>query len=214
MPSQLRTRSELDVLSAIERGEVVTQMALTKRIGISIGLVNSLLKRGIRKGYVKAHQVPYRRYAYYLTPSGFTEKSRLVAEYLDTSLRFYRTARTAYADLMASARRAGMRRIVLVGRGELAEIAVLAAWGEGIKLQAILDWEANDDRFCGLKVVPSLDEAGPIEAAVVTESRRPQQTYNELRKHLPDEKVLAPELLKITRGRQPPPVDRRGEEVP
>lgn len=201
MPPRLGTRAELDVLTAIERGEVVTQMALTKRVGISIGLINGLLRRAMRKGYVKARQLPYKRYAYCLTSNGFAEKSRLVAQYLEASLHFFRTARSEYAELMVRASQGGARRLVLVGRGELAEIAVLAAWGEGIKLQAIVDWQANDDHFCGLKVVGSLDEIGSVDAVVITESRKPQQTYEELRKRMPDTQVLAPALLKIARDR-------------
>src|SRR3546814_3103683 len=84
---------------AIERGEVVTQVALKQRIGVSVGLINALLKRSVHKGYVKVRKVPYRRYAYYLTPQGFGEKSRLVAKYLETSLSFFREARSQYAEL-------------------------------------------------------------------------------------------------------------------
>ena len=130
-----RTRESnpnLDVLTAVEQGVVVTQAALTKRIGISIGLINALLKRAILMGYVKTRQAPYKRYVYYLTPKGFAKKSRLVAEYLDSSLRFFRSARGQYAELMAAAGKAGMTRLVLVGSGELAEIAVLAAWSEDV----------------------------------------------------------------------------------
>ena len=85
LASDPRIQSELDVLTAVEQGVVVTQAALTKRIGISIGLINALLKRAILMGYVKTRQAPYKRYIYYLTPKGFAKKSRLVAEYLDSS---------------------------------------------------------------------------------------------------------------------------------
>src|SRR5262245_59448742 len=128
--SEPRLQSELDVLTAVEQGVVVTQASLTKRIGLSIGLINALLKRAIMMGYVKTRQAPYKRYVYYLTPKVFAQKSRLVARYLDYSLRFFRAARGEYAELFAAAGKAGMTRLVLVGSGELAEIAVLAAWGE------------------------------------------------------------------------------------
>ena len=101
MAADPRIQSELDVLTAVEQGAVVTQATLTKRIGISIGLINALLKRAILKGYVKTRQAPYKRYAYYLTPEGFAKKSRLVTEYLDHSLRFFRSARSQYAELIA-----------------------------------------------------------------------------------------------------------------
>ncbi|WP_205944564.1 hypothetical protein [Pelagibius litoralis] len=77
---------ELNLFTAVEQGEVMTQVALKQQVGVSVGLV----KRAVNKGYVKACQVPYRRYAYYLTPQGFWEKNRLVAKYLETSLSFFR----------------------------------------------------------------------------------------------------------------------------
>src|SRR6185369_13008616 len=108
-----KSNSELEFLTAIERGEVVTQMTLRKRIGVSIGLVNALLKRGMRNDYVKARKVPFRRYAYYVTPTGFSEKSRLVAIYLENSLTFFRGARSQYAEIFENARTAGLSRLVL-----------------------------------------------------------------------------------------------------
>ena len=71
-----------DFLAALERGEVVAQMTLSKRISVSIGLIDALLRRTIHKGFVKTKAAPHKGYAYYLTPKGFSEKSRLVARYL------------------------------------------------------------------------------------------------------------------------------------
>jgi DNA-binding MarR family transcriptional regulator len=193
-----QNQSELDVLTAVEQGAVVTQAALTKRIGISIGLINSLLKRAILKGYVKTRQAPYKRYAYYLTPAGFAQKSRLVSEYLDYSLRFYRAARSEYADLFASAKKAAMSRLVLAGNSELAEIAVLAAWGEDITLLGIVDPKANQAQSYGLKVLRSLTEVQSCDGVVITEVREPQRIYDEIRTVLPAAQVLAPPLLKVT----------------
>jgi hypothetical protein len=59
----VRSNSDLEFLSAIERGEVVTRMTLKKSIGVYIGLINALVKRGMRNGYVKAYKVPFKRYA-------------------------------------------------------------------------------------------------------------------------------------------------------
>ena len=198
MAADPRLQSELDVLTAIEQGSVVTQAALTKRIGISIGLINALLKRAILMGYVKTRQAPYKRYAYYLTPKGFAKKSRLVAEYLDSSLRFFRSARSQYAELIAAASKAGMTRLVLVGNSELAEIALLSAWGEDVTVIGLIDPKANEPRRYGLDVLRSLDEADNCDAVVITDRKEPQRTYDEMRAILPESRVLAPQLLKIT----------------
>ena len=199
VPGDFKSKSELEFLTAIERGEVVTQMALKKRIGVSIGLVNALLKRGISNGYVKARKAPFKRYAYCLTPKGFSEKSRLVAIYLENSLRFFRGARSEYADVFAHARTEGRSRLVLVGSGDLAEIAILAAWGEGYVLLGLLDSETNRDQYCGIRVIRSLEEIGPFDAVVIADSRTPQKTYEAMRERLSEPQVLAPPLLKIAR---------------
>jgi DNA-binding MarR family transcriptional regulator len=199
--SDPRIHSELNVLTAVEQGTVVTQAALTKRIGISIGLINALLKRAILMGYVKTRQAPYKRYAYYLTPKGFAKKSRLVAEYLDSSLRFFRSARNQYAEVMAAAGKAGMTRLALVGNGELAEIALLSAWGEDVTVIGLIDPKANESRRYGLDVLRSLAEADNCDAVVITDSKEPQKSYDEMCAILPASRVLAPPLLKITPDR-------------
>jgi DNA-binding MarR family transcriptional regulator len=201
MPRSARSNSELDMLTAVERGEVITQMALTQRIGVSIGLINALLRRAIRKGYVKARQVPYKRYAYYLTPQGFMQKSRLVAEYLEYSLEFFRQARSQYCEIFAGARARKCQTIVLVGGGEIAEIAVLAARSEGVELTAVLS-DGGDSGNYGVRIIRSLSQVAPIDAAIITDGRDPQRAYEEMRKLLREEQVLAPPFLRITRDRR------------
>jgi DNA-binding MarR family transcriptional regulator len=202
MTGKPKAHAELDFLAAIERGEIVTQMTLRRRIGVSVGMVNALVKRAIGKGYAKVSQAPYKRYAYYLTPQGFTEKSRLVAEYLETSLDFFRTARAEYAEIFARVQHIGLKKIALVGRGELTEIAVLAALGEGVSIDAILDPEANEAERHGVRVIRDLSEAARIDAVVITESRSPQVTYEQMCAEFDAAKVFAPPLLRITPNRQ------------
>ena len=48
---------DLEVLAAVEAGEIVSQLKLSQRVGIAVGLVNALLRRAIRKGLVKGEYV-------------------------------------------------------------------------------------------------------------------------------------------------------------
>ncbi|CUA86830.1 Winged helix-turn-helix DNA-binding [Chelatococcus sambhunathii] len=198
MAEKLPTEVDLELLASLESGEVVTQMSLSQRIGVSIGLVNALLKRAIRKGYVKARAAPYKRYAYYLTPSGFSEKSRLVADYLDISLRFFRDAREQYADGFRRLDVVGLRRVVLAGAGELAEIAILAARDNAIEVVAVLDAETNRSRVAGVPVVRALKEAPAFDAVVVTDARTPQATYDRLGGQVDSNRIVTPPLLHVS----------------
>ncbi len=59
MADKTGLQTELDLLATLERRDVVTQPALAKRLSISVGMVNALLKRAARKGLVKAKAAPY-----------------------------------------------------------------------------------------------------------------------------------------------------------
>lgn len=202
MPRGTKADADLDLLTALERGEVVTQQMLTHDVGLSVGLINALIKRAIKKGLVKAQQAPYKRYVYYLTPQGFAEKGRLVAKYLECSLALFRRAREDYAEILQQVGRRGSKRIILVGGGELAEIAVLAAVGENVKLLAIIDPGANVTTRYGVQIAASLDSIGRVDAAIITDSLSPQETYETLRSRLPEDRIFAPEFLRIAPNRR------------
>lgn len=203
MPRGTKADVDLDLLTALEAGEVVTQQKLTRDIGVSIGLVNALVKRAVKKGLVKAQQAPYKRYAYYLTPRGFAEKGRLVAQYLENSLDLFRKARDQYGGILREIGSDGsLKRVVLFGGGELAEIAVLAAVGEGVQLLAIIDPGANVESRFGVPVASRLDAIHDVDAIVVTDMASPQETYETLCSHAPGIRIFAPKILRITPNRE------------
>ncbi|WP_428248620.1 hypothetical protein [Ferrovibrio sp.] len=194
-----KTDTDLNFLSAVERGEVVSQSTLAQRLGIAVGLINALLKRAVGKGYVKVRQAPYKRYAYYLTAKGFAEKSRLVGEYLESSLQFFRLARLEYSEIFQRARGSRLENLVLAGDGELAEIALLSANAEGLRVWAIIDPASNQERRHGVPILKSLDllETAP-DAVILTASKEPQRLYEALRAANPSLAIQAPALLRIT----------------
>lgn len=189
---------ELEFLSALERGEVVSQQTLSRRVGISVGLINALLKRAVRKGYVKVQSAPAKRWAYYLTPGGALEKGRLVAEFLESSFGLFRKARSEYETIFRRAAASGHTRILLAGAGDLADVAVLAACDSEVTLVGVLAPECNRPRRAGLTVVRSIDEAGQFHVVVVSDMRRPQQTYDDLVGQLGRERVVAPNFLRVS----------------
>ncbi|WP_072389981.1 winged helix-turn-helix transcriptional regulator [Hyphomicrobium sp. CS1GBMeth3] len=197
MPDKASIQTELDLIAALERGDVISQSALSKRLEVSVGLVNALLRRVIRKGLVKTRKAPYRRWAYYLTPKGLAEKSRLVAKYLEASLGFFRKARDEYGQIFMALRRAGVDRAVLVGRGELAEIALLAAREHEIRIVGLLDAEMNEGSFLGIPVLRGLHDIDRTAGLVITASRHPQEAYDRLMGASAERIIHAPPLLRV-----------------
>lgn len=194
------TEITLGVLDAVDSNASVTQRSMAKELGIALGLANSYLKRCVRKGWIKVNQAPPNRYAYYLTPKGFAEKSRLTAEYLSSSFTFFRRARGECEDALAHCVQHDWRRVALVGRSELAEIAALCNSEFGLDL-VLVDADGEETRFFGLPVVPSLDAAGAIDAALVTDLGRPQAAYESLADRLDPHRIFTASVLKVRRDK-------------
>lgn len=201
---KLTDRATLSLLATLEEGEPVTQRSLAARIGVALGLTNGLLKRAVRKGLVKVQQVPAKRYAYYVTPKGFSEKSRLVAEYLSTSLTFFRQARDEYSGLYEQIQAQGHKRVLLFGAGELAEIAIMSAQEMDVELLAVVQSGCNLENFSGLPVYSTMDGMADdaVDAVVITSSDTPQQAYEDLLEFFPAEQIYAVPLLHISRNGQ------------
>lgn len=198
---KLADRATLSLLSALEEDHAVTQRGLASRIGVALGLTNSLLKRAVRKGLIKVKEAPAKRFAYYVTPKGFGEKSRLVAQYLTTSLDFFRQAREEFTTLYAEAEARGQVRLALFGIGELAEIAMISAQDRDVEILAVVQPDASQLFFSGLPVINHVDEIkdGGVDAVVITSIDAPQGAYDLLREHLTDKRIIAAPLLHITR---------------
>ena len=137
----------LEMLHAVERDARVSQRTLASSLNIALGLTNAYLKRCIKRGLVKVKKIPPNRYSYYLTPAGFSEKTRLTARYLSSSFSFYRRARNQCDALLQEAADAGQRRVALVGSGELAEIALLCTLQYDLEVVAVVDQDARANRF-------------------------------------------------------------------
>lgn len=165
----------LGLLRAIEDDPHQTQRGLAGQLGIAVGLTNAVLKRAVAKGLVKVASAPARRYAYYLTPQGFAEKSRLTLRYLEHSLTVLRGARDAFAGEFAMCQHKGWNRIAVLGGGEMADIALLGAQETGLHPLALIAPARAGQVRSGVPVVADVAAArrlatgGTLDAIVLTE---------------------------------------------
>lgn len=188
----------LGILNAVEENSKLTQRSIAGDLGIALGLANAYLKRCVRKGLIKVQQVPSNRYAYYLTPQGFAEKSRLTSEYLTSSFQFFRRAKVQCTDLLQECDRKGFTRIGLVGVSDLSEIVALSALDSEVELAGIVDTSVKIPRFAGHRVYKKVGDLGPVDALMVTTLKDPQGCYDDLRRNHPNITVLHVSLLRIT----------------
>ena len=187
----------LGLLNAIHDNSSITQRSLAHDLEIALGLANAYLKRCIRKGHIKVKQIPSNRYAYYLTPQGFAEKTRLTADYLTSSFTFFRRAREQCSAALRECERQNWRRVTLVGASELAEILILTASNSKIEIAGIIDKETEGKNFAGLKVFSRLEEIGHTDAVVITDVNHPQDCFDRLLSQWQRHRIITPPLLGI-----------------
>ncbi len=192
------SRIMLGLLDAVEQDRAHSQRHLASELGIALGLVNAYLKRCIKKGLVKVSQAPARRYAYYLTPQGFAEKSRLTVEYLSYSFGFFRQAKTDCSELFRQAKASGIKNILLVGQSDLAEIAALCAIEQSIVIVGLVQDGAQQDRINGLPVFHDFDAvAGAFDSLLITDVNNARATCETAIARFGVDRVLVPELLRV-----------------
>ena len=99
-----------------------------------------MIKKLLKKGYIKAKQAPYKRFIYYLTTEGFIERSKLVSEYINTSLIFFRTLRDEFNKAFrAEKNKNRFVSFILFGVSEVTEICVISALDNNVKVSYIVD---------------------------------------------------------------------------
>lgn len=146
----------LRILEEIDNDHSPSQRDLSRKLNISLGLVNSFIKRLANKGYFKMTNIPKNRVKYILTPKGAAEKTRLTYQYIQYSYEFYRRARERLRNLFKDLAIQGVRRVVFYGMSDVAEIAYISLQETPIKMVAIVDEKKAGKIFLG-NVVKSPD---------------------------------------------------------
>ena len=188
-PQDLRS---LQLLEEIDNNHSPSQRDLAQKLNISLGLVNSFIKRLATKGYVKITTIPRNRVKYILTPKGFAEKSRLTYEFIQYSFHFYKRALRDIEGLLNDFQKKGVKKVVFYGANDLAEIAFISLRGTDVQLIGVADEEKQGKDFLGftVKSITELKKAGFDRIIVTTIDSKEAQLDTLLRKKIPREKIV------------------------
>ena len=92
-----------------------------------------------------------------------------------------------------------MERIVLAGRSDLCEIAILCAVDRPITIVAVVDPDADVSRFVNVDVVRCYaDVAEAFDGVIVTDLTRAKDVFDDAIATYGAQKVLAPDLLGLS----------------
>tara|TARA_B110000238_G_scaffold121673_1_gene131715 strand:+ start:952 stop:1563 length:612 start_codon:yes stop_codon:yes gene_type:complete len=188
----------LDVLSAVDADNQVTQRSLSTELGIALGLTNAYLKRCVDKGLVKIKQVPSNRYLYYLTPRGFAEKAKLAREYLSYSLQFYKNAREECDKILVNCYNEGSKNILLSDKNELAEIVILSSLNAPVSIVGII---GKESACLGVPGIEKISNSLKFDKIIITDMLFTDKRFKYLCKIHGAQKIILPNILKNKIGK-------------
>ncbi len=109
-------KKEYIILSHLTQETDTTQRSIAYHTGISVGGVNMLLKKMIKKGLIKVENINAKSLRYNLTPKGMKEKLELTYKFTRSSYQKIAKISLAFKDLVDRRRQeAPQEEIILYG---------------------------------------------------------------------------------------------------
>ncbi|MBI5078417.1 winged helix-turn-helix transcriptional regulator [Candidatus Saganbacteria bacterium] len=144
---------EMRIIEEISRRSDLTQRELSARTRLSLGAVNIILKRMLRRGVIKTKSLTPRKVEYFLTPKGFSEKARKSYNYVLKTVNLVKMVREEIAKIILEEYNQGQKKFIVLGGDDLADIIELAL--KGFDYKRVADLSEIDDLkamvFVGVK---------------------------------------------------------------
>ncbi len=117
------TDKELTIIKEIANNHQPNQRGIAKNTGLSLGLVNLMIKRLIKQGYVKTKHLNQKKIQYLLTPKGFSEKANKSYKFVLKTIQLLKSIKKNIQELIVTEYERGTREFIIIGNSELADIA-------------------------------------------------------------------------------------------
>ncbi len=114
------SENELKILENIyNHKEQIHQRDLARIVGLSLGMTNAILKRLVKKGWLKIKKVNNRNIQYIVSPRGVEEITRRSYKYFKRTIKNVVYYKEAISELVREIKKKGYRGVVLVGKSDL-----------------------------------------------------------------------------------------------
>ncbi len=144
---------ELEILEKIEGNGHLTQRDLSREVGIALGLVNHLLKKMVRKGWIKIKNVDAKRIRYLITPQGAREKSTLLYKRVESTIHFYLEAKKVIKAKVEHLKSDGVKSVSIYGINHVAEVLFIVLKELGLRLEHVVDNNRKGKEWFGYKII-------------------------------------------------------------
>lgn len=140
-------KNELDTLLELKQNPSLSQRSLARKLNISLGLTNAIIKNLILRGWLKAKKDTGRKLLYVITPKGMANVSRLMYSRFQETLHYYHYTKDLLTAYLMKIYQQGERTVNIYGTGQLAEITYYAGISTPLKLNAIITDDPSKEKF-------------------------------------------------------------------
>jgi predicted transcriptional regulator len=148
---------ELEILEKIENGGHLTQRDLSREVGIALGLVNHLLKKMVKKGWIKIKNIDAKKIRYLITPEGAREKTSLLYKRVESTIHFYLEAKRVIKEKVQHLKNEGVKSVSIYGINHIAEVLFIVLKELGLRVDCVVDNNKKGKEWFGYKVI-NMDE--------------------------------------------------------
>jgi MarR family. len=144
---------ELEILERLEVNDHLTQRDLSKEVGIALGLVNHLLKKMVKKGWIKIKNIDSKKIRYLITPEGAREKSSLLYKRVESTIHFYLEAKRVIKDKVIHLKNEGVEDVSIYGINHISEVLFIVLKELRLELDAVVDEKKEGEEWFGYTVI-------------------------------------------------------------
>ena len=185
------SQHELKTLLEIKDDPSLTQRSLSRKLNISLGLTNSILKNLISRGWLKAQKDTGRKLLYIITPKGMANVSRLMYSRFQETLHYYHYTKDLLTAYLMKLYQQGEKTVNIYGTGQLAEITYYAGISTPLKLNAIIADDPSKEKFLGQQTISienflsqySNHNNPSNQKIIILSTNNPEKLTKEISKH-------------------------------
>ena len=128
----------LQVISdTLKEDPLASQRVLAENAGMSIGLMNAVIKRFVERGWLMLTNVNLRKISYALTPQGIAELSHRSQSFARRTFEIANQYNQRLCELVAQVKSSGKNKVILYGQSYIKFLLEYACQSQGVGFEEV-----------------------------------------------------------------------------
>lgn len=138
-----------NIADTLKEEPMASQRVLAEKAGISIGLMNAILKRFVERGWIMLSNVNLRKLSYAITPAGIAELTARSQTFAKRTFAIANKYNDTLCKIVQDAKNEGKTRLVLYGKSYIKFLLIYACQTFNVTfIEKNVDEAIIEDAFC------------------------------------------------------------------